>query len=179
MKKQYIENNPLFTIIPLTKDLADTYAESICQALDQIPLVEKHTKEQLLSESKGRRIFHNKWDHSLVALEGNSFTGVIIGYEREKEDGNQYPYNSIYVSDFAVAKDYQKKGLGKLLVEKWLEFNNEVGFITLLGNLRFSLQTNSASFNKHVQKLYESFGFKKIAEKKYDNRVDNVYLLEL
>ncbi len=168
-----------FTIVPLTKQLAEKYAAPICSALDQIPQVDPHTPEQLLSESKGERVFHNKWDHSLIAFSGNNFAGLIVGYEREQEGNEQYPFNSIYVSDFAVSKNYQKKGLGKFLIESWINYNKEKGFLKLQDTLKFSLQTNSADWNSHVQKLYESFGFKKIATKVYDNRVDNVYFLEI
>lgn len=167
-----------FKIIPLTKELAKKYADDICIALDQIPLVEPHTYEQLMAESKGERIFGKKWDHSLIALAGDDFAGIITGYERKLEDNEQYPYNSIYANDFAVAEQHQKKGLGKFLVETWLDYNKSIGFLELDGDLKFSLQTNSAAWNKHVQELYESFGFKKIATKTYDNRTDNVYFLK-
>src|SRR5690606_18131351 len=120
---------------------------------------------------------HKKWEHGLIALADNDFAGLIVGYEREAESNNQYPENSIYVSDFAVDSKYQKKGLGKFLVETWLSYNQDKGFLELDGKLRFSLQTNSADWNNHVQNLYESYGFRKIATKQYDNRTDNVYFL--
>lgn len=129
-------------------------------------------------ERKGERILHAKWNHSLIALddEGN-YAGVIIGYEREAEGNQQYPVNSIYLSDLAVAKKHQGKGWGKMLVGKWLELSEQRGFLKLTGKLAFSVQTNSAAWNAHVQRLYEGFGFRKVAEKNYDNRVDNVYSL--
>jgi ribosomal protein S18 acetylase RimI-like enzyme len=133
----------------------------------------------LLQEKKGERILHKKWEHSFILLDGENFVGIIVGYERDAEGNNQYPYNTIYLNDLAVSAEYQKRGLGKFLVHRWLDENTRIGFLELEGELRFSVQTNSASSNAHVQKLYESFGFKKIAEKVYDNRVDTVYLLEV
>lgn len=168
-----------FQIYQLTKELAEKYAADIIEALDQIPEVDKHSKEQLLSDTKGERLLYSKWQHSIIALsEEDKFAGVVIGYERKNEANEQYPVNSIYLNDFAVAKDFQKQGLGKILVEIWLTYNSELGFIDLSGPLFFSVQTNSAEWNRHVQRLYEGYGFQKISRKKYENREDNVYLLE-
>ncbi len=162
----------------LSLKLVKKYAKEICESLDQIKLVEKHTLEQLLAEQKGERLFHAKWSHSLIALtEDGEYVGVAIAYEREAEGNKQYPVNSIYFSDLAIDRKYQGQGLGKELLTHWLELNKQVGFTKLTGNLVFSLQTNSAFWNQPVQKLYESFGFRKTAEKVYENRVDNVYFL--
>lgn len=167
-----------FQAIPFTPDLAEKYHVEICDALDQIPEVEPHTLEQLLMEHKGDRIFHKKWEHSFILLDGDQFVGIAIGYEREAEDNDQYPQPSIYMNDLAISENYQQQGLGKLLIKLWLEKNTETGFLELDGRLRFSVQTNSAEWNSHVQRLYESFGFIKIAEKEYDNRTDNIYVLK-
>ena len=167
-----------FQIKQLTKELAQQFADDIVAALDQIPLTEKHSVEKVLADTKGERVLHAKWEHSLIAVdEQNTFAGVVIGYEREKEDNDQYPENSIYLNDVAVSANFQKRGLGKFLVNEWLKFNKEVGYKKLDGFLCFTVQTNKAEWNSHVQKLYESVGFHKRAEKMYDNRTDNVYSL--
>ncbi len=165
-----------FILTPLSEKLAEKYAKDIILSLDQIPLTDTHTAEKILSEKKGERVLYAKWEHSVIALDNKSnFAGVIIGYERVSEGNEQYPSNSIYLNDLAVSTQYQKRGLGKFLVQEWIAFNKQVGFKKLHGDLRFSVQTNKAEWNNHVQKLYEAVGFKKIAEKKYDNRTDNVY----
>ena len=166
-----------FELRQLTKELVEHYQVDICKALDQIPLVDPHTLDDLLMKKKGDRILYKKWDHSFILLDGDKFVGIVVGYERDAEDNEQYPFNSIYMNDLAVSSDYQKKGLGRFLVGEWLKMNTEIGFLELGGDLQFSVQTNSAEFNLHVQKLYESFGFRKIAEKQYDNRTDNVYFM--
>lgn len=167
-----------FEIYPLTKELAIKCMHSILASLDLIPMVDKHNEDDVLLEKSGERIFHAKWEHSLIALTSNGdFAGIIIGYEREKEKNLQYPNNSIYISGFATANAYQKKGLGKFLIKTWLEHNGKKGFLELEGSLKFTVQTNNAEWNNHVQKLYESFGFKKTSEKSYGNRTDNVYSL--
>lgn len=175
MKVLYSHNQ--FDLYKLTTAHIETYGKDICKSLDQIKLVDVHTTEQLRALQKGDRKLHHKFDHSLIALSGNNYAGIIIGYEREAEENEQYPKNTIYLNDLAVSTDFQKKGLGRFLVEAWLTYNKEVGFLSLDSDLFFSVQTNSAQWNKHVQDLYTSFGFKKIAQKTYDNRVDNVYLL--
>lgn len=166
-----------FKIAPLTKKLAIQHADEICISLDQIPLVSPHTKEKLIADSKGNRVLHKKWDHSLVALQQNKYAGVIIGYERDAEENKQYPRNSIHIKSFAVSANFQRQGLGRLLISSWLDYNKKLGFLHLDGDLCFSVQTNSAHWNQHVQKLYESFGFKKTSTKQYENRTDNVYFL--
>jgi ribosomal protein S18 acetylase RimI-like enzyme len=168
----------VYQLVPFTKKLAEKYQENICKALDQIPQVQPHTLEDLLMEKKGNRVLHKKFEHSFILLDDDKFVGIAIGYERDREENEQYPFNSIYMNDLAVAEEYQKKGIGKLLVKEWLERNSGVGFLALDGELRFSVQTNSAEWNRHVQNLYESFGFTKIAEKQYENRADNVYFLK-
>ena len=169
-----------FQIYSLIKDLAEKYVDDIIAALNLIPEIDKHNINDVLSEKKGERILHAKWKHSLIVLTADGeFVGVIIGYEREKEDNNQYPENSIYLNDLAVNGKFQKRGVGKFLTMVWLDWNKKIGFIELTGKLRFSVQTNKQDWNSHVQKLYEAVGFKKIAEKNYNNRTDNVYSLNI
>lgn len=167
-----------FNIYALNENVVKQYSQDICLSLDQIPLVEKHTQEHLLMMQKGERKLHKKWEHSLIALCDDEYAGIIVGYERESENNAQYPRNSIYLNDLAVNAKYQNKGLGRFLIDCWLKHNKSVGFLILRGALTFSVQTNAADWNEHVQKLYTSFGFHKIAEKIYENRVDNVYMLE-
>lgn len=167
-----------YEIFLLTPELAQKYMSEICRSLDQIPSVEKHDAQLILSLKKGDRHLWKKWEHSCIALTRQGhYVGILIGYEREAEGNEQYPVPSIYLSDLAVDSQFQRKGLGKLLVKVWLEYNRTVGFLHLTGDIVFSVQTNSDISNAHVQKLYESFGFQKIAEKMYDNRKDNVYFL--
>lgn len=143
--------------------------------IDTISMVE-YTPKMILAERKdeGNRIYHKKWDHSLVLMHGDEPVGVIIGYERAGENSEQYPANSIYISELAVAEAQRGKGLAKKLLAEFLKRCQETGFLTLSGPLAFSIQTNSADFNNHVVRLYQSFGFKQRATKIYDNRVDVV-----
>lgn len=165
-----------FNIFSLDRETAEKYADEINKSLDLIPMVEPHTTEALLADTKGERKLHNKWHHSIIALdESGKYAGVVVGYEREAESNEQYPNNCIYLNSIAVSGDFQKQGLGNKLVELWLAYNREIGFMSLDGLLEFAVQTNSAEWNRHVQNLYERNGFEKMASKEYDNRTDNVY----
>ena len=90
------------------------------------------------------------------------------------ENNQQYPKNSLYISELTVLESRQKERIGRSLLEQFLLMNNTVGFLTLDGAMRYSVQTNSARWNRHVRELYESFGFKKRATKDYANRTDIV-----
>lgn len=153
-----------YNFYPLTQEIAHKYSREILHALDQIPQVEKHTHEQLMADKKEERILYSKWRHSTIALtHDHECAGIAIGYERAKENNEHYPEHCIYLSDFAVAEKYQRQGLGKALLKEWTHYNMKIGFLDLVGPLRFAVQTNAASWNRHVQALYESVGFKKIA----------------
>lgn len=166
-------------IFELNPELVRTHGQAIIESLDQIPLTAPHTLAGLLAMAKPERPFLEKWRHSLIALdEVNHFVGIAIGYERASEGNAQYPADSIYLNDFAIHPDFQHQGLGKKLLLAFLTHNRQVGFLALSGDLAFSVQTNVAPFNVHVQRLYESVGFRPIGQKVYDNRTDTVYWLE-
>ena len=160
-----------FSVVRLTKTIAEKHAPTLAEIASQIPLVDYSGKE-ILAESKGDRIFHGKWDHSLIVLDGDKPVAFIMGYERKAEANDQYPENSLYISELGVLKTHQKQGIGRELVKQFLELNKKL--IHLKGRMIYSIQTNSASSNQHVQGLYKSFGFKHQAFKEYDNRTDVV-----
>ena len=81
----------------------------------------------------------------------------------------------LFIKACSASRLQQREGESFLL--EFLEHNRRVGFLVLTGDVAFSVQTNAAAFNTHVQRLYESVGFKSIAQKVYDNRVDLVYWL--
>ncbi len=117
---------------------------------------------------------YNKWDHSLIIIDGDEPVAFIMGYERTAEGNDQYPANTLYISELAVAADKQQQGIGSSLLRAFFEHNNQVGFRTLAGELNYSIQTNSADWNEHVIALYKSFGFTQRSTKPYPNRTDVV-----
>ena len=166
-----VEKINKFSVGRLTKELAEEHASTLAQIADQIPLVD-YTEKDILAESKGDRVLHGKWDHSLIVFDQSNPIAFIVGYERKKEDNDQYPENSLYISELGVLKTYQKQGIGRQLVKLFLELNKKL--LHLEGKMVYSVQTNSAGFNQHVQDLYKSFGFQHQANKEYDNRTDVV-----
>src|SRR4030043_1036418 len=155
--------NDYFTYI-LDRETATKYAKEIAKLADQIPLV-NYTEKEILAEEKGDRVFHGKWEHSLVVFDGTEPIAVIISYERAAGNNDQYSENSLYISELAVDRDYQKQGIARALVKKFLEYNKK--FLYLDGKMTYSVQTNFADWNNHVRRLYESFGFKQLEKKKY------------
>lgn len=162
-----------YVTLPLTKEFAEQHATELARLADLIPMV-TYTEEEILADFKGDRVFYGKWEHSLVIVDGEKPIGLIIGYERKAEENEQYPVNTMYISELAVHEDYQGKGLGRRLLREFIERNTEVGMLYLSGRPCFCVQTNSASWNTPVISLYESFGFGIRAKKVYDNRVDVV-----
>lgn len=165
-----------YDVCQLNKKTASHYAKTIAQLADSIPLV-TYTEKDVLSESKPGRIFYGKWEHSLIVFDQNKPIAIVVGYEREKEDSDQYPENSIYISELAVDYNYRGHGLARELVKSFLDFNKS--FLYLNGDLVFSVQTNSADWNQHVINLYKSLGFEQFATKQYDNRTDIILKLKL
>ena len=160
-----------FSVFLLEKEIAQKYASALAEIVGQIqiPLIHHYSEREILAESKGARKFYGKWEHSLVVLDQETPIAVIIGYEREAEKNEQYPENTLYISELAVHQDYQRRGIGRRLLRNFLDYNIEKGFIYLGGDLNFSIQTKSAEWNEYVQNLYKSFGFKERATKQYEN----------
>jgi ribosomal protein S18 acetylase RimI-like enzyme len=169
---------PAPTAIPLTRELAEQYAQDLAALTSQIPEVE-YTAADILAEQKGERNMLNKWQHSLVVMEGDKPIAFVMGYERRAEGNDQYPNDTLYISELAVGESHQHQGIARSLLQQFFEMNNGVGFLSLSGKLNYSIQTNSATWNDHVIKLYESFGFKQRATKAYPNRTDVVLGVDL
>ena len=164
---------PPYTAIPLTRELATSHADALALLASQIPQVE-YSPNDILAEQKSDRELLNKWQHSLVVMDGDVPIAFVMGYERRAEGNTQYPTDTLYISELAVAETHQQQGIARSLLQQFFEYNGSVGFLTLDGDLNYSIQTNSAEWNEHVVKLYESFGFKQRAMTEYPNRTDVV-----
>lgn len=162
----------------LTKEVAKQFQKEITSIWNLIPL-SNHGVNDILKEKNDGQSYLGKWKHSLLLLNVSKteVIGFIVGYERKAEDNNHYPTNSLHLKSLSISKHHQQKGLGKKLVRIWLDYTKQVGFIYLKGRLEFSTQTNSATWNVHVQKFYESFGFKKTGIMHFENKTDFIYYL--
>lgn len=164
---------PPYTAIPLTRELAAKHAAGLALLANQIPQVE-YTAEDILAEQKGDRQLLHKWQHSLTIIEDDSPIAFVMGYERPAEANPQYPRNTLYISELAVAATHRRRGIARGLLRQFFELNNSVRFLALDGDLNYSIQTNTAEWNQSVIDLYRSFGFEPRATKEYPNRTDVV-----
>ncbi len=163
-------NSPKFVVEQLTQELAAKYASELAQLADQIPGVH-YSADDILAETKGERQLVNKWEHSLVVFEDKEPIAFVVAYERAAENNEQYPSDTIYISELAVKASHQRRGIATDLLKSFFEKNNSS--ITHPDTPpNYSIQTNSAEWNQHVVELYESFGFKVRATKEYPNRTD-------
>lgn len=164
---------PRYSTRDLTLELAVEYAEELAELASLIPQV-TYTPEDILAEQKGERRMGAKWAHGLIRFDDNRPVAFIMGYERTAEGNPQYPENTLYISELAVAETHQGLGMARDLLHSFFEKNNTLGFLELNGTLNYSIQTNSADWNKHVIDLYKSFGFTERALKNYPDRTDVV-----
>jgi ribosomal protein S18 acetylase RimI-like enzyme len=167
-----------FSVVLLEKEIAQEHASALAEIIDQIqiPFIEHYSEREVLAESKQERKFYGKWEHSLVVFDQETPIAAIIGYEREAEKNEQYPENTLYISELAVHREYQRRGVGRRLLRIFLDYNAEKGFIYLAGDLNFSIQANSAEWNEYVQNLYKSFGFTERATKQYEDGANQLVL---
>lgn len=167
-------NHPDFTAlstVDLTRQFAEKYADELAAMADQIPGVE-YSAGDILAEEKGERKMLGKWIHSLAVIDQGAPVGFVVGYERATEGNDQYPESTIYISELAVKDTHQKQGIARQLLKAFFLKNNVLGMQHYDTGLNYSIQTNSADWNRHVIELYKSFGFKKRATKDYPNRID-------
>jgi GNAT superfamily N-acetyltransferase len=160
-----------FVVCQLAKEVAMLNATKLTKLVDSIPLVD-YTEADVLADSKPGRSFLGKWEHSLVVFDSEEPVAVIMGYEREAENNDLYPANCLYISELAVAANYQRQGLAGKLVAIFLDYNKALNYLS--GPLVYAIQTNSADWNQHVIRLYKSFGFEQVGTKVYENRTDVV-----
>lgn len=166
-----------YKIVTFTKQLAIKHQLALTSLLRLIPQVE-YDDNYILLEEKSGRAFLGKWEHSLIALDiNNNPIAVLIAYERKLESNGLYPVNTLYINEVCVSPVFQGQGIAKALLTAFIN-KGKKGFKYLKGDVIFAVQTNSAYWNKNVQELYAKFGFRKVGEKVYDNRIDNIYFLK-
>lgn len=174
-----IERNDGLVFGLLDRQTALQHQHALTEIWNLIPL-SHHAPEDILQENSGDTQYLGKWEHSLIVLDEKTqqVVAFIVGYERAAEENQLYTKDSLHLKSLSVAANYQNKGIGRKLITTWLAHNRQEGFHHLAGKLIFSTQTNSAEWNTHVQKFYESFGFTKAGLKEYSNKIDVVYFLE-
>jgi ribosomal protein S18 acetylase RimI-like enzyme len=157
--------------LDLTHDFAEAHADELVILADTIPLI-SHTSQDILGETKGDRKLYAKWLHGLVVVKDLETVGFVAAYERAAENNEQYPQNTLYISELAIAEAHRRQGIATALMQLFFQKNDALGLTVLSGDLNYSLQTNSAIWNKPVIDLYKSLGFKERATKQYEDRTD-------
>lgn len=80
--------------------------------------------------------------------------------------------DDVHITDIVVKKDFRKKGIGSLLLEKLISLTKELKFKEL------TLEVNSN--NEPAKKLYLKFGFKELGiRKRYYNNTDDAVIMTL
>ena len=164
-----------FSLYILDKETGELYKEEIVSLLNLIPK-SNYKISDVIREKKGERILYGKWEHSLILFDKDKIVGVLIGYERKKENNNLYSENSFYINEISVHKDYQGYGLGKYLMTYFLENTKE--FIYLSGKRIFKIQTEDSSKNIKVENFYKSLGFYEAGRKEYPEKFDIIMELK-
>lgn len=164
-----LELNNKYNICLLSKELCIKKIDEIVNLLKLIPN-SNYTKKDILAEKKGDRVLYGKWEHSLILMDRDKIIGVLIGYEREKENNELYVDNCFYINEIAVSRKYKGKGLGKYILKYFIENVKEYKY--LKGEIKIRIQTTNSEQNKRVIELYEEVGFKKIGIKKYPLKED-------
>ncbi|MDD8048486.1 MAG: ribosomal protein S18-alanine N-acetyltransferase [Thomasclavelia sp.] len=103
---------------------------------------------------------NNPFSYYLLAEEDNRIIGFI---------GSYFLGDQIQISRIAVAKDFQRKGIGSILINKIIEesINN---------NCSINLEVRTS--NAKAINLYEKHGFKKVSTRKnyYSDTGEDAYL---
>lgn len=164
-----------FEVYKLTRELCLEKKEEILKLLNLIP--NSHYKiEDIIADKKGERYLYGKWEYSLLLLKEQEVVGVIIGYERAKENEGIYSENCFYINEVAISQKYRGKNLGKELLKYFLHKIRNYKFLN--GKLRVRIQTEKSEKNSKVINLYKSIGFKEIGIKEYPLKRDIVMEIE-
>lgn len=166
-----LELNNKYNICLLSKELCIEKIDEIVNLLKLIPN-SNYTRDAILAEKKGERVLYGKWEHSLILMDRDEIVGILIGYEREKEENNLYRDNCFYINEIAISRKYKGKELGKHLLNYFIESVKEYKY--LKGEIKIRIQTTNSKENRKVIELYRSVGFKKIGIKKYPLKEDIV-----
>lgn len=121
---------------------------------------------------------HPQWpQHSLVAVdEADQIIGLCLSWERAPEPASEatghtllYPTWSVYCGGLAVAPDRRRQGIGRSLLQQWIDRSSAAGWSApgAHGPIAHSLQTASRPANAAVVQLYRSLGFVPAGGKDY------------
>ncbi len=106
---------------------------------------------------------NNPASHYIVAKINN----VIVGFA-----GIWKSVDDVHITNIVVKKDFRKKGIGSLLLQKLIELTKNLNYKEL------TLEVNA--LNEPAKQLYLKFGFKNLGiRKKYYNNTDDAIIMTL
>lgn len=170
------------TILPLTKRFAIAHVKELLFIKNRIP-TPLWTEEIFLNDGWGtldeegrHRYGKGKWARSWVALIGDEIVGLVLCWEKPGEEGTVLPDSSLYLQSMAVAEGFERRGIGRLLVEQVLADArwNGLLFIDAPERLGVTTETNSAEWNEGVVNFYLACGFEIIGTATIADRTDVV-----
>ena len=172
-------NGPLFEEpLPIVSDRGDhvlismldkrgaiMHAAELVPVHNLIPFV-YWTSNELIADQHGGRVFHHKWDLSILL--SNSLgepIGFLVSYLRPPD--SNFDRVSIYMHRMAILRPLQRRGIGKRVISAYLNrvFKKlTVDYVTL--------QANDTSENAGIVGLYETLGFSKAKLVFYPDKTD-------
>lgn len=157
--------------VRLTRAYARRHQGQLLTLHNLIPYVEWSEQDLMADRGPGGRPFWARWQMSLAARVRGSPVGLLVAYLREPED--RHPLESAYIHRLAVAKDWQRRGIGEALVCAAIGWY----FRQLPWLLTVTSQTNDELCNQGVLDFYTAMGFGRAYGVMYPNKRD--ILLEL
>lgn len=152
-------------VTTLTRETARRHAGALVEIHGLIPFV-RWTPEDFLSGQIGRRVFHHKWELSLIITVGpQEPVGFLLSYLRPPD--TNFPSMSVYMHRMAIVARLQRRGIGRQIIAEYLHrvFDKvPVDYV--------SLQTNDTPENTRIIALYESLGFEKVKHVVYPDKTD-------
>ena len=154
----------------LTEQYCHNHCEELLQLINIIPFI-NWGKTELLSQEED--YYKNKWNYSYVIKNDiEEIIGVVIAYFRVSDD--KHIFDSLYIHKFAINPQYQKKGIGTVVINYFIQ----KAFREIPWLLNITVQTNINKSNEFVVRFYNNVGFKNMYNIKYTNKTDVLLLLE-
>ena len=154
----------------LSKEYCIDHTDELLKIINIIPFI-NWTQKDLLSQNED--FYENKWNYSYVIKnhEG-TIIGALVAYFRMSDD--KHIFDSLYIHRFAIAREYQKLGIGTIVLDYFIQKSfEEIPWL-----LNISVQTNDTIANQYVINFYKNIGFKKMYNISYINKTDIVLLFE-
>lgn len=156
-------------VVKLSQGMARQNTQRLLELADLVDAPLRHAPEFIWDDvmPDGAKI-HGKWDHSLVAFQGDRIVGLALGYERSADDPHSesyglYAVSELHLSLLAVDPLHQGVGIGKTLLFYFARAAIRSPFYwSLPGPIEYIGLTTDAENSEGPQRLYRSFGLEEV-----------------